>query len=129
MVMSLMRNVFTEEYQPTLEDTYSTHMVVDGEDCLLYITDTSGMEEYSTLLESQICKADGILCVFSMDNMESFHSITSYLNKVRLISNAPTMLIGNKCDQFGEDRKVNKRLAVACAEQYGIPFLTTSALS
>jgi hypothetical protein len=39
----------------------------------------------------------------------------------------PTMLVGNKCDQQEENRKVDKHLVVACAEEYSIPFLTTSA--
>ncbi len=127
ILMSLLRNVFSEEYQPTLEDTYRKQMVVAGESHLLHIMDISGMEEYSSLLDSQICKADGILCVFSVDNMDSFDSITSYLDKVRLISHAPTILVGNKCDKSEEDRKVNNCLGEACAEQYGIPFFTTSA--
>ena len=122
IVINLLRNIFIEDYQPTLEDTYCMQLVVDGESCTLHITDTSGMEEYSLMLDNQIRTADGILSVFSLDNMESKNS---YLNKIRLISNVPIILIGNKCDKFGEGREVNKHLGEVCANQNDIPFFTT----
>lgn len=127
IVMNLLRNIFLEDYQPTLEDTYCIQLVVDGESCILHITDTSGMEEYSLMLENQIRNADGILSVFSVDSMESFDSMNSYLNKVQLVSNVPIMLIGNKCDKLEKEKEVNNHLGEVCAEQYGIPFFTTSA--
>lgn len=97
-----------EEHQPTIEDTYRVQLVVDDESCLLHIADTSGMEEYSLLLENHIRRADGFLC-----------SIRS--------PQSTTMLVGNESGKSEGDRKVNNRLGEACTEQYAIPFFTMSA--
>ena len=58
LILRLVRNVFVLEYEPTLEDSYCIQAVIDGKSCTLCITDTSGMVEYSSMLDDQIRRAD-----------------------------------------------------------------------
>ena len=37
---------FVEDYDPTIEDTYRKHIIIDGETYQLDILDTAGQEEY-----------------------------------------------------------------------------------
>jgi small GTP-binding protein len=118
------------EYAPTLEDSYCMQAVIDGKSCCLCITDTCGMMEHSFMLERQIRAADGFLCVYSVDMMDTFNCMKLYMDKIRLLSNAPVILVGNKCDlAMNEERKVDNRFGQSCAAEYGVTFFTTSAMT
>ena len=130
LILRLVKLIFVHEYEPTLEDVYYMQAVIDDKSFLLSITDTSGMPGYYSMLENEIRRADGLLCVYSVDSMESFNYMQDYLNKIRLISEVPVLLVGNKCDLGVEgEREVNNYLGKLCAQQYGIEFFTTSALT
>ena len=50
-----------------------------------------------------------------------------YMDKICLLSNAPVILVGNKCDLAVDgEREVNNQLGESCAEQYGIKFFTSA---
>ena len=49
LTIQLLQHTFVDEYDPTIEDSYRKHMVIDGEICLLDIIDTAGQEEYSAI--------------------------------------------------------------------------------
>ena len=45
--LRLVRSKWTNEYDPTIQDSYSTTRVVDGRTYQLALTDTAGQEEYA----------------------------------------------------------------------------------
>ena len=104
LVMNLFRNgnVFTQEYQPTLEDKYQIQMVADEKSYLLYVTDTSGAIEYSTITDYQVRNAD----VFSLDSEDSLESMNFYIEKVHILSDAPIILVENKCNLKQEHNNI-----------------------
>lgn len=130
LIMRYVKSGVIEEYEPTIEDVYSKQSVIDNEACLLYITDTCGGAHHSSpMLEGQIRGGDGYLCVFSLDNSYSFQLTRAYVEKIRTLSNAPILLVGNKCDILPNDREVNNRDGELCSEAYGVSFFTTSAVT
>ena len=46
---NIMHSRFTEEYDPTIEDSYRKQVTVDDIPCILNILDTAGQEEYFSL--------------------------------------------------------------------------------
>ena len=46
MVLTALFSSFVEDYDPTIEDTYRKHIIIDGETYQLDILDTAGQEEY-----------------------------------------------------------------------------------
>lgn len=48
--MRLVRSKWVDEYDPTIEDSYSTTRVVDGVSYRIDIIDTAGQEEYRDML-------------------------------------------------------------------------------
>lgn len=97
LIMRYLKSEFMEEYEPTIEDVYSKQSVIDKEVCLLYIKETcGGVHHSSPMLEGQIRGGDGYLCVFSFDNSHSFQCMCAYVEKIRTLSNAPILLVGNK---------------------------------
>lgn len=130
LVNMFVRNVFLNEcdYVPTLEDSYRKIVSVEGENCFLDIMDTSGDPALYPVIEDQIRKGDGFLCVFALDDMYSFEQVTHFINKIRLIKeDPPILLVGNKCDKSRNEWKVDSTVAKACAESYDISYIETSS--
>lgn len=44
----------TDEYDPTIEDSYRKQVTIDEETCLLDILDTAGQEEYSAMRDQYV---------------------------------------------------------------------------
>jgi len=45
LTIQFIQNQFMEYWDPTIQDNYRKHVVLDGKQCWLDITDTAGQEE------------------------------------------------------------------------------------
>lgn len=72
----------------------------------------------------------GILLVYDVTNENSFLNISKWLRKIDEHANEDVerMLVGNKCD-MEQERKVARARGEQLAQNHGIRFLETSALS
>ncbi|XP_035309510.1 GTPase KRas-like isoform X1 [Cricetulus griseus] len=128
LTIQLIQNLFVDEYDPTIEDSYRKQVVIDGEICHLDILDTAGQEEYSAMRDQYMRTGEGFLCVFAMNNTKSFEAIHHYREQIKRVKDAedvPMVLVGNKCDL--PSRAVDTKQAQDLAGSYGIPFIETSA--
>ncbi|PAA65276.1 hypothetical protein BOX15_Mlig000663g1 [Macrostomum lignano] len=128
LTIQLIQNHFVEEYDPTIEDSYRKQVVIDGETCLLDILDTAGQEEYSAMRDQYMRTGEGFLCVFAVNNPKSFDDIEQYREQIKRVKDAeevPLVLVGNKTDLHG--RTVDVRTAKHLADEFGIPYVETSA--
>lgn len=63
VTLSLLRREFSHDYDPTIEDSYSTNLVVDGQEYAVSLVDTAGQEEYRGAWgESTVREGDGFIC-------------------------------------------------------------------
>ncbi|XP_052800717.1 GTPase HRas isoform X3 [Mya arenaria] len=128
LTIQLIQNLFVEEYDPTIEDSYRKQVVIDGETCLLDILDTAGQEEYSAMRDQYMRTGEGFLCVFAVNNAKSFEDINQYREQIKRVKDAdevPMVLVGNKVDL--QSRSVDTRQAKQVADSYNIPYVETSA--
>lgn len=51
LVIQFCRNRYTEDYDPTTEDSYTKYVVIDEEPCVLDVMDTSGHEDFSAMVD------------------------------------------------------------------------------
>jgi len=127
LTIQLIQNHFIDEYDPTIEDSYRKQVVVDGETCLLDILDTAGQEEYSAMRDQYMRTGEGFLCVFAVNNLRSFEDIKQYREQIKRVKDCedvPMVLVGNKIDL---PRCVDLREAQRVADEFGVPFVQTSA--
>lgn len=120
---------FVEEYDPTIEDTYTKQCVVDGEVALLDILDTAGQEEFSAMREQYMHTGDGFLLVYSVIDKGSFEDINTLhrdILRVKDCSYLPMVLVGNKTD-LKNDRVITKKQGEELAAQLKIDYAETSA--
>lgn len=105
---------------------------VDNQIIVLQLWDTAGQERYRSFSKQYFRKADGIIAMYDITDIESFLHVREWMEDIRdaVESNAVLMLFGTKHDSIqrenvtsfiypGEARKL--------AYEYGASFFETSA--
>lgn len=99
---------------------------INHEKIKLEIWDTAGQERYKALTMKYYQKADGIIVAFSVDDIDSFHLLDSWIDGAKSNSlNASLILAGCKCDI--DNRLVSKQEAIMFAQKHDIQYIETSA--
>lgn len=101
LTIRFLRSHFVDDYDPTIEDSYVKHTVVDTEEAVLDILDTAGQEEYSALREQYMRNGEGFLLVYSITSRESYREIKHFHQQILRVKDAatfPAIIVGNKCD-------------------------------
>ena len=102
ITLRYIRNLFVDEYDPTIEDFYKYTATVKGKKQNISILDTAGMEDYDPLVDEWIDQKQGIILVFSLELEDSLRKVEQYYQKIvhkyRNSAKPVIVLIGNKND-------------------------------
>ncbi|KAI9504016.1 Ras GTPase [Coemansia spiralis] len=123
-----INGTFSEEYDPTIEDSYRKQCKVDGQTCMLEILDTAGQEEYAAMRDYQIRSGDCFVIVYSVTDYASYQEaemIAARIPKIKEMQHVPMVLVGNKCDVV--DRDVPTRNGISLARKICSGFYEASA--
>ena len=129
LVIRFVYGRFAGEYDPTIEDSYRTKAVIDGEEFFVDCLDTAGGEDYPALRNQYFMKADGILFVYDVTRRETFDQLKPFVDEIKTLlkkDQLPAVICGNKID-LSEQRQVQSSEGKAFADSLGIPFIETSA--
>ncbi|EAS31243.3 small GTP-binding protein [Coccidioides immitis RS] len=130
LTAQFVQNVWIENYDPTIEDSYRKHLEVDGRQCVLEILDTAGTEQFTAMRELYMKQGEGFLLVFSITSMSSLNELAELREQIIRIKddeNVPIVIVGNKSD-LEEDRAVSRSKAFQLSQQWGnAPYYETSA--
>ena len=128
---------FCDEVTPsstisTIGIDFKTKVVkVDGTAMRLLVYDTAGQEKYRTITSSFYRGSAGVVLVYDVTDEASFHSISElWMPRLEELSgkNVSKVLVGNKIDKEAA-RTVPTRLGEGLADEFGIPFFETSAMT
>lgn len=130
LTVKFLTKRFISEYDPNLEDTYSSEEVVDQQPVLLKVMDTAD-QEAPVNCERYLNWANAFVVVYSIDNRKSFEGCQQYLDILALHSKnaqheSPIILVGNKLD-MEQYRQVTKAEGTCLATKYGSLFYEASA--
>ena len=123
-------NIFSEFYDPTIEDTYSVKIKLHNKECSLSILDTAGQDDFAAMRPTYIRQSQGFILVYAVDDPTSFEQVISLYNEIirtKSTSDVPITIVGNKCDL--EKRCVTKVEGEALAQDMKAGFFETSALT
>ena len=124
------KGVFNENYTPTIGFEFLTFFVKIGESIIkLQIWDTCGQEVYRSLISSFYHNSSLAILVYSIDNINSYNNIESWLNEIKSQANPEIkiFLIGNKTDLENE-RQISKEEAQRFSSDHIFNyFIETSA--
>ncbi|XP_063233241.1 ras-related protein Ral-a isoform X3 [Bacillus rossius redtenbacheri] len=129
LTLQFMYDEFVEDYEPTKADSYRKKVVLDGEEVQIDILDTAGQEDYAAIRDNYFRSGEGFLCVFSITEDDSFQATQEFREQILRVKNdenIPFLLVGNKSD-LEEKRKVALAEAQGRAQQWGVPYVETSA--
>ncbi|KAJ6549194.1 P-loop containing nucleoside triphosphate hydrolase protein [Mycena sp. CBHHK59/15] len=109
LTVRFVRDVFVENYDPTIEEQYHRPMMVDGELSSLEVLDTAGAEQFTSLNEVYIKSGRGFVLVFSLTQEVSLKEW--WWTKSDLVS----------------EREVPTTTIESLASRWNLPFYETSA--
>ncbi|KAL7293773.1 ras-related protein Ral-a [Trichogramma pretiosum] len=129
LTLQFMYDEFVVDYEPTKADSYRKKVVLDGEEVQIDILDTAGQEDYAAIRDNYFRSGEGFLCVFSITEDDSFQATQEFREQILRVKNdenIPFLLVGNKSD-LQDKRQVSLAEAQSRAQQWGVPYVETSA--
>jgi len=124
---------FSPHIQQTIGMDFKVKMLNLGNKRVkLQIWDTAGQERFHTITQQYYRNAMGIMLVYDVTNEESFTNVRCWAAQIAAhgAEGADRMLLGNKADTGNDgcpQRVVSAERGQALANEYGIPFMETSA--
>jgi len=96
----------------------------------LQLWDTAGQERFRSLTSNFFGRADGFVLTYDISNRPSFDHVIGWMRdiKTRAPPDCDIVLCGNKSD-LDNDRVVSYDEGKQLAEEYGVQFFETSALT
>ncbi|RKF65587.1 Ras-like protein 2 [Golovinomyces cichoracearum] len=76
--LRLVRSIWNNIYDPTVEDTYSVTRQIDGKTYHLSIIDTAGQEEYRSMWTTSNRHSDAFLLVYDITNPKSLDALEEF---------------------------------------------------
>eukprot|EP00761_Pharyngomonas_kirbyi_P012626 gb/GECH01012653.1/.p1 GENE.gb/GECH01012653.1/~~gb/GECH01012653.1/.p1 ORF type:complete len:194 (+),score=32.16 gb/GECH01012653.1/:1-582(+) len=129
LTVQFTQQVFEDEYNPTIEDTYRKDVMIDDITYTMNILDTAGQEEYAVLRDQYWRTGDGFLLVYDITNPNSFDEIHTFYEQIcraKDVEYYPIVLVANKSD-LEDQRAVSATEGKDLAKKNGWPFFETSA--
>ncbi|KNZ72070.1 Ras-related protein Rap-1b [Termitomyces sp. J132] len=139
LTVRFIKDVFVENYDPTIEEEYRRNITVDGQLSLLEVLDTAGAEQFASLNEVYIkvhsffiLGRDGDLFSFSgyLTNEASLREVDNLRKQIYRIKgedrDVPIVVVGTKLDLVSE-REVQRTTISTLANRWALPFYETSA--
>ncbi|GLB40654.1 putative ras subfamily of RAS small GTPases [Lyophyllum shimeji] len=121
LTVRFIRDVFVENYDPTIEEEYRRTITVDGELSSLEVLDTAGAEQFTSLNEVYIKSGKGFVLVFSLTQEASLKEVDNLRKQIYRIKGGdtgiPIVVVGTKLDLVNErevQRSTIQTLASRC---------------
>ncbi|XP_037650851.1 ras-like protein family member 12 [Sebastes umbrosus] len=130
LTVKFLTKRFISEYDPHLEDIYSSEERVDQQPVTVRVMDTCD-QEGPVNSERYLTWASAFLVIYSIDNTESFKGCQLYLQTLALHNKTfrpqtPIILLGNKLD-MDRHRQVSRCDGELLASRFGCLFFEVSA--
>ncbi|VEU23310.1 DEKNAAC104437 [Brettanomyces naardenensis] len=131
LTVQFVQGIYIDSYDPTIEDSYTKEIEVDGRACNLEILDTAGVAQFTAMRELYIKNGQGFLLVYSVTDKQSLQellAIREQILRIKDTTSVPMVLVGNKCDLTNE-RELTPEGGIEISRRWNkVPFYETSAL-
>uniref|UniRef100_H2SH25 GTP-binding protein Rheb n=1 Tax=Takifugu rubripes TaxID=31033 RepID=H2SH25_TAKRU len=101
LTIQFVEGQFVDSYDPTIENTFTKMITINGQEYHLQLVDTAGQDEYSIFPQTYSIDINGYILVYSVTSNKSFEvvqviheKLLDMVGKVQV----PIMLVGNKND-------------------------------
>jgi small GTP-binding protein len=131
LLLRYVKGQFTATHRATIGmDHTLLETEVEGQPVRLQLWDTAGQDRFRAIITSYYRGAHGVMIVYDITSATSFHSVRHWMQSIDEYAHEKTVkiLVGNKSD-LSDQRVISPEKGRELAEEYGIPFFETSALS
>ncbi|XP_007904553.1 GTP-binding protein Rheb isoform X2 [Callorhinchus milii] len=129
LTIQFVEGQFVDSYDPTIENTFTKLITVNGQEYHLQLVDTAGQDEYSIFPQTYSIDINGYILVYSVTSNKSFEVIKvihdKLLDMVGKVQ-VPIMLVGNKKDLHME-RVISYEEGKSLADSWNAAFMESSA--
>eukprot|EP01084_Bolivina_argentea_P175423 303796_1 len=112
MIVRLVANDFMWSiYDPTIEDSYTCTISIDGKNETLDILDTCGQYQYAALQDHWIRESDAFMLVYAINSHRSFEHakfLFKSIQRNKEDQRIDLILVGNKSDLYSISLNKNK---------------------
>jgi len=134
LTLRFIRDIFVEEWDPTIEDAYRKTVDVDGQMCSMEILETAGQDDFLSLRPQWMIDKDAYVFVYSLCSKNSLHELEHFFELHQQINaerNVPIIMVANKKDLIQKKNRdmVSTEDGEKMAEKYGALYYETSAYS
>ncbi|EFI27889.1 rap 1A [Coprinopsis cinerea okayama7 len=130
LTVRFIRDVFVENYDPTIEEEYRRTVTVDGQLSALEVLDTAGAEQFTSLNEVYIKSGQGFVLVFSLTQEATLKEVDNLRKQIYRIKGGdttiPIVVVGTKLDLVNE-REVPRATIQSLSNRWDLPFFETSS--
>ncbi|RWS27060.1 GTP-binding protein Rheb-like protein [Leptotrombidium deliense] len=129
LAIQFVNGEFVDYYDPTIENTFTKNVKIQGQDYLISIVDTRGQEEHSMFPIAYAMDIHGYCFVYSIDNKKSFEVVKVIYEKLIDTTGPvtiPIILVGNKLD-LQQERLITYEQGKELAQQMKAQFVEVSA--
>ena len=81
--MQLVRGVFVETYDPTLEDSFIKVFSTPSGPLTVEILDTAGTDQFEAMRDMYIGSGDAFVLVYAVDSRASFNEVAGLLERIK----------------------------------------------
>lgn len=129
ILQKYVKDDFSESYVSTIGVDFAVKTIdLNGKIIKLQVWDTAGQERFRTITHSYYRGAHGIIVVFDLTNIESFHNISNWLHEINLHAkeNVQILLVGTKSDRVNY-RMITKDMIDNYVKTHDFIYIETSS--
>ena len=131
LIKRYTNNIFNSSHLETIGiEFYNKEERINDQIIQIKIWDTAGQEIFHSLTKNFYRKADGIIIVYDITNLDSFEKIQDWVKSVYENTDSykeiQMIIVGNKID-LEEDRTVSKEEGLKIGNYFDIDFFEASA--
>ncbi|XP_032816272.1 GTP-binding protein Rheb-like [Petromyzon marinus] len=129
LTIQFVEGQFVDSYDPTIENTFTKNLTVNGQEFNLKLVDTAGQDEYSMFPQTYSMDIHGYVLVYSVTSIKSFEVVRviheKLLDMVGKV-HVPLVLVGNKKDLHME-RVISCEEGKTLATSWNAAFMESTA--
>ncbi|KAI8801539.1 P-loop containing nucleoside triphosphate hydrolase protein [Cladochytrium replicatum] len=130
LTVRFLKDEFTNDYDPTIEENYRKSITVDNQACVINIIDTAGQQEYTSLRGQHLKDGKGFLLVCALNDRATFEEIEQLREQIFRIKDTkrvPIIVCGNKCDLPQDQLEFDEPTLQTYCTGAKVPYFLTSA--
>uniref|UniRef100_A0A668ASN7 GTP-binding protein Rheb n=1 Tax=Myripristis murdjan TaxID=586833 RepID=A0A668ASN7_9TELE len=113
LTIQFVEGQFVDSYDPTIENTFTKMITINGQEYHLQLVDTAGQDEYSIFPQTYSIDINGYILVYSVTSNKSFEVVQVIHEKL--------------LDMVGKVQVISCEEGKALAESWNAAFMESSA--